>query len=160
MDDGLAVRHCDAISAFVTRLAQVRSTYPKQLARDRILPELLTLSPVAPAYRRDDAQWAMIVDFTVHALVQAEVSGVTRANVAAERASEDPAVQRLLGVDWATSRALGLPARDWAAQLIATVGNYGEIYERTVGMASPLKLSRGLNALWSQGGLMQALPLQ
>ena len=160
MDDGLAVRHCDAISAFVSRLAQVRSTYPKQLGGDRILPELLTLVPAAPAYRRDDAQWGMIVDFTVHALVQAEVSGVTRANLAAQRSSEDPVVQRLLGVDWATSRALGLPARDWAAQVIAAVGNYGEIYERTVGMASPLRLPRGLNAPWSQGGLLQALPLQ
>jgi general L-amino acid transport system substrate-binding protein len=160
MDDALAVRHCDAVSAYVSRLAQLRGAYPKQLARDRILPELLTLAPIAPAYRRDDAQWAMIVDFTVHALVQAEASGVTRANVAAQRASEDPVVQRLLGVDWATSRALGLSARDWAAQVVAAVGNYGEIYERTVGAQSPLQLPRGLNALWSQGGLMQALPLQ
>jgi len=160
MDDGLAVRHCDAISAYVSRLAQVRGAYPKQLARDRILPQLLTLAPVAPAYRRDDAQWGLIVDFTVHALVQAEASGVTGANVAAQRASEDPLVQRLLGSDWATSRALGLPAHDWAARVIAAVGNYGEIYERTVGRDSALRLPRGLNALWSQGGLMQAPPLQ
>lgn len=160
MDDGLAVRHCDAVSAYVSRLAQLRNAYPKQLARDRILPELLTLSPVAPAYRHDDPQWAMIVDFTVHALVQAEASGVTQANVAAQRGSEDPVVQRLLGVDWATSRALGLTAKDWAAQVIAAVGNYGEIYDRTVGMNAPLKLPRGLNALWSSGGLMRPLPVQ
>ncbi|HXQ31464.1 MAG TPA: transporter substrate-binding domain-containing protein [Steroidobacteraceae bacterium] len=160
MDDGLAVRHCDAISAYVSRLAQIKSAYPKQLARDWILPELLTLSPVAPAYRRDDPTWAMIVDFTIHALVQAEVSGVTQANVAAQRGSDDPVVQRLLGVDWATSRALGLPAKDWAAQVIAAVGNYGEIYDRTVGINSPLQLPRGLNALWVNGGLMRPLPLQ
>jgi general L-amino acid transport system substrate-binding protein len=160
MDDGLAVRHCDAVSAYVSRLAQLRYTYPKQLSRDRIMPELLTLAPVAPAYRRDDPQWSMIVDWTVHALIQAEASGVTKANVGAERASEDLIIQRLLGVDWATSRALGLPAKDWAAQVIAAVGNYGEIYARTVGSGSALQLPRGLNALWIDGGLMHPLPVQ
>jgi general L-amino acid transport system substrate-binding protein len=158
MDDGLAVRHCDAVSAYLTRLAQLQLTYPKQLSHDRILPDMLTLSPVAPAYRRDDPQWTMIVDWTVHALVQAEASGVTRANVGTQRANEDPIVQRLIGIDWATSRALGLPAKDWAAQVIAGVGNYGEIFERTI--AGPLHMPRGLNALWLNGGLMHPLPVQ
>jgi general L-amino acid transport system substrate-binding protein len=160
MDDGLAVRHCDAVSAYVSRLALLKLTYPKQLSHDRILSDLLTLSPIAPAYRRDDTQWSMIVDWTVYSLIQAEASGVTQANVGAQRASEDPVVQRLLGVDWATSRALGLPAKDWAAQVIAVVGNYGEIYDRTVGLNGPLKLTRGLNALWTNGGLMRPLPVQ
>jgi general L-amino acid transport system substrate-binding protein len=80
--------------------------------------------------------------------------------VASRRQSEDPVVQRLLGIDWATSRALGLPARDWAAQVIATVGNYGEIFNRTVGLASPYQMPRGLNALWLNGGLMHPLPVQ
>ncbi len=158
MDDGLAVRHCDAVSAYLSKLALLQLTYPKQLGQDRLLPDLLTLSPVAPAYRRDDPQWAMIVDWTVYSLVQAEASGVTKANVAAQRASEDPVVQRLLGVDWATSRALGLPTKDWAAQMIAVVGNYGEIYERAV--STPLGMPRGLNALWLNGGLMHPLPVQ
>jgi general L-amino acid transport system substrate-binding protein len=160
MDDGLAVRHCDGISAYVSRLAQVRAMYPKQIGDDRILPDLLTLSPVAAAYRQDDRQWGMIVDWTIYALIQAEASGVTQANVTAERKSEDPVVQRLLGVDWATSRALGLGEHNWAAQVIAVVGNYGEIYDRTVGSQSPMKLPRGLNALWTQGGLMHPLPVQ
>jgi general L-amino acid transport system substrate-binding protein len=160
MDDGLAVRHCDAVSAYRSRLAQVQLAYPKQLGKDRVLAELLTLSPVAPAYRRDDPQWRMIVDWTIHALIQAEASGVTRANVAAQRSSEDPVVQRLLGVDWATSRALGLPAKDWAAQVIGTVGNYGEIYDRTIGLHGALQLPRGLNALWTNGGLLHPLPVQ
>ena len=69
-------------------------------------------------------------------------------------------VQRLLGEDWATSRALGLTAHDWAAQVIAVVGNYGEIYDRTVGSHGALGLPRGLNALWTQGGLMHPLPMQ
>jgi general L-amino acid transport system substrate-binding protein len=160
MDDGLAVRHCDGISAYRSKLAQVRAAYPKQLGEDVLLPELLNLAPVAPAYRQGDAQWGMVVDWTVHVLVDAEANGVTRANVAAERASEDPAVQRLLGVDWAASRALGLDAHDWSAQVIAAVGNYGEIYDRTVGEHGSLRLPRGLNALWTQGGLLHPLPVR
>jgi len=160
MDDGLVVRHCDAVSAYLSRLAQLKATYPKQLGHDNILPELITLAPAAPAYRRDDPQWAMIVDWTVYALIQAEASGVRQSNVEAQRASEDPVIRRLLGVDWATSRALGLPAKDWAAQVIGSVGNYGEIYDRTVGPGSPLKMPRGLNALWLNGGLIHPLPVQ
>ncbi len=160
MDDGLAVRHCDAVSAYLSRLAALQRNYPKQLSHDRILPDLLRLAPVAPAYRDDDPQWSMIVDWTIHALVQAEENGITKGNVGNQRSNEDPVVQRLLGVDWAASRALGLPAKDWAAQVLATVGNYGEIYDRTVGMASSLQMPRGLNALWNHGGLLHALPVQ
>lgn len=160
MDDGLAVRHCDAITAMVSRLAATKSEYPKQLSQDQILPQRLTLDPVAVAYRPDDAQWQRIVDWTIYALIQAEASGVTQANVASLHGSEDPVVQRLLGVDWATSRALGLKAKDWAAQVIAVVGNYGEIYDRTAGAHSPLNLPRGPNALWTQGGLMSPLPFR
>jgi general L-amino acid transport system substrate-binding protein len=69
-------------------------------------------------------------------------------------------VQRLLGVDWATSRALGLPARDWGAQVISVVGNYGEIYDRTIGNHGSLHLPRGINALWTNGGLMHPMPVQ
>ena len=160
MDDGLAVRHCDAITAYKSRLAALKITYPKQLGNDTVLPEQLTLSPVAPAYRNDDAQWSLIVDWTIHALVQAETSGLTMANVKDQAANEDPIVQRITGIDWATSRALGLTAKDWALQVIAVTGNYGEIYERTVGMGSALRIPRGINALWTDGGLMHALPVQ
>ncbi len=160
MDDGLAVRHCDAITAYKSRLAALKVTYPKQLGNDTVLAEQLTLSPVAPAYRNDDAQWSLIVDWTIHALIQAEASGLTMENVRNQAANEDPAVQRITGVDWATSRALGLSAKDWALQVVAVTGNYGEIYERTVGMDSALKIPRGINALWTEGGLMHALPVQ
>ena len=160
MEDAIVVRHCDGVSACVSRIAQIRETYPKDLAKDKILPDILTLSPVAPAYRQDDPQWGMIVDWTIHALVQAEASGITQANLANQSESEDIVVQRLLGIDWATSRALGLQAHDWAAQVISVVGNYGEIYDRTVGQDGSLKLPRGLNALWLNGGLMHPLPIQ
>lgn len=160
MDDGFAVRHCDAISAYISKLAKVRATYPKQVGGDVILPEMLTLAPDAPAYRQDDPQWAMIVDWTIYGLIQAEESGVTAANVGESGASEDPVVQRLLGADWAVSRALGFSRHDWMAQVIAVVGNYGEIYDRTVGAHGALHLPRGLNALWTQGGLMHPLPMR
>jgi general L-amino acid transport system substrate-binding protein len=160
MDDAVATRRCDAVSAYVSHLAELRRTYATQLSKDTLLPDMLTLAPVAPAYRQDDAQWAMIVDWTIYALIQAEASGVTRANVATQRSSEDPVVQRLLGGDWSASRALGLTAKDWAAQVIAEAGNYGEIYDRTVGMGGTLGLPRGVNALWTNGGLMHPLPVQ
>ena len=158
MDDGLAVRHCDGITAYVSRLAQVRTMYPKQIGDDRILPDLLTLSPVAPAYRQGDLQWAMIVDWTIYALLQAEASGVTRANVDAMLSSEDPTTSRLLTKAGGVGRALGLEEA-WAAHVIKAVGNYGEMFERDAGQRSPLKLDRGMNALWTtKGGLLYPLP--
>jgi general L-amino acid transport system substrate-binding protein len=160
MEDGYVVRHCDAISAYLSKLVQVRKTCPKQLGEDVILPNLLTLAPAAPAYRQGDEQWGMIIDWTIHALVQAEASGVTAANLAGKRSNEDLVVQRLLGVDWAGNRALGLNRHDWAAQVIAAVGNYGEIYDQTVGLNGALGMPRGLNALWLEGGLMHPLPVQ
>ena len=160
MDDGLAVRHCDAISAYRSHLARVKVEYAKQLGRDHILDESLTLAPFSPAYRQGDPQWSMIVDYTLYALLQAEASGVTQSNVEAQLHSEDPVVQRLLGIDWSTSRALGLKRHDWAAQVIAVVGNYGEMYDRTVGLGSALQLARGQNSLWLEGGLMHPMPVQ
>jgi general L-amino acid transport system substrate-binding protein len=160
MDDAVATRHCDGVSAYVSHLAQLRIAYPKQVGNDRILPDVLRLSPVTVAYRPGDLQWSMIVNWTVYSLIQAEASGVTQANVGAQSGNEDPLVQRLLGIDWATSRALGLEAHDWAAQVISVVGNYGEIYDRTLGAKSQLNMPRGLNRLVSDGGLMFPLPVQ
>jgi general L-amino acid transport system substrate-binding protein len=124
-----------------------------------ILPETLTLSPVALAYRQGDAQWAAIVDWTVYALIQAEASGVTQANVVAMGQSDDPVIQYLLASDWSAAQALGL-SREWAMRVIATLGNYGEIFARTIAERSPLRLPRDLNALWTQGGLMHPLPVR
>lgn len=159
MDAALVVGHCDSMSADLSRLAEKRSGFHARAADFVMLPETLTLDPVAPAYRQGDAQWGAIIDWTVYALVQAEASGVTQANVAALQGSSDPIVQRLLGVDFSAGRALGLE-HDWAARVIAAVGNYGEIYDRTTGEGSPLRLPRGLNALWTGGGLMHPLPVR
>ncbi len=161
MEDGLSARHCDAIAADVTHLAIERAGYPKTLGHDRILDDWLTIDPVATATRPGDAQWSAIVDWTVYALIQAEQSGITHANVgqALKRpGAEDPQVQRLMGADWASARALGLSDHGWAAAVIGVVGNYGEIYDRTVG--HPDRLPRGRNALWNAGGLLVPMPVQ
>lgn len=161
MEDGLSDRHCDAISAYVSRLALERASDPKALGHDRILDDWMTIAPVATATRDGDRQWSMIVDATVSALIEAEASGVTRADVGRplDRArAADPSVQRLLGSDWASARALGLADHAWAAKVIGVVGNYGEIYDRTIGAS--LHLPRGRNALWTRGGLLVPLAVQ
>jgi len=110
--------------------------------------------------RQDDPAWANIVTWTVNVLLQAEASGITQANVTVMRkTSDDPTVQRLLGGDKALARDLGL-ADDWAANVIAAVGNYGEIYDRVLGSPDAENLPRGLNALWTNGGLLYPLPLR
>ena len=161
MEDGLSQRHCDGIAADVTHLAIERASYPKSLGHDRILSDWMTIAPLAVATRRGDAQWGAIVDWTVYALIEAEQDGVTRANVGTVDkgvSDADPAVQRLVGDDWAAARALGLADHAWAAKVIAVVGNYADIYDRTVGR--PLHLPRGRNALWKDGGLLLPMPVQ
>jgi general L-amino acid transport system substrate-binding protein len=159
MDAALVIDYCAAVSADLSQLADKRAAFHDRGGDFVILPETLSLDPVAPAYRDGDPQWAAIVDWTLYALVQAEASGITAADVGTRRNDADPTVKRLLGTDFAAGRALGLD-HDWAVQVIAAVGNYGQIYNRTVGEDSHLRLPRGLNALWTKGGLMYPLPFR
>ena len=158
LDDALLTGRCQAVSADLSKLAETRASFHDPAAF-AFLPETLTLHPAALAYRQGDERWAALVDWTVHALVSAEALGVTKASIANAPASNDPALQRLTGADWATASALGMP-HDWAEKVVEAVGNYGEIYDRSVGRQSPLDLPRGLNALWTQGGLMHPMPVQ
>ena len=122
-----------------------------------ILPETISKEPLGPVVRRGDDAWFSIVKWLVYALIEAEEKGVTQANVASMMDSDDPVVQRLLGVSGDMGTKLGL-SNDWAVQAIQAVGNYGEIYERNV---VPIGLTRtGSNRLWTQGGLMYAMPLR
>jgi general L-amino acid transport system substrate-binding protein len=160
MDDAMSTHWCDAVGAYRSRLAPLRRHY-RQLAQARLLDESLTLAPVAPAYRQDDPAWGLLVDTTVHMLIAAEELGIDHASAQRQSGSTEPAVARLTGTDWAVARAVGvMPRKDWAAQVITVVGNYGEIYDRTVGESSAAALPRGLNALWTHGGLMNPLMLQ
>jgi general L-amino acid transport system substrate-binding protein len=124
-----------------------------------VLPEIISKEPLGPSVRKDDIQWFQIVQWTHYALITAEELGVTQANVDEKRKSDNPAIRRLLGVEGSFGEGLGL-TNDWAYRIIKHVGNYGEIFERNVGMGSPIKIARGLNALWNKGGLQYAPPIR
>jgi general L-amino acid transport system substrate-binding protein len=109
--------------------------------------------------RHGDDQWFDIVNFAVMALINAEEMGITSKNVDDMLKSQNPEVQRFLGVTPGMGKALGLDEK-WAYNIIKQVGNYGEIYERNVGPNTPLGLERGLNALWTEGGIMYAAPFR
>jgi general L-amino acid transport system substrate-binding protein len=157
MDAAVAVRHCSAAADMESRLVQSRAGFHALVSDFDFLPDRFGLEPVTPAYRYGDQIFGLIVDWTIYALIEAEALGITRANVGELSGREDMRARRLLGADFATARSLGL-AHDWAAQVIASVGNYGEIFQRTVG--KPYHLDRGLNRLWTDGGLMRPLPMQ
>jgi general L-amino acid transport system substrate-binding protein len=118
-----------------------------------LLPEIISKEPLAPVVRHGDDQWYDIVNWTVMALIQAEEFGITSKNVDSMLTSKDPEIMRFLGVTPGMGKALGLDEK-WAYNIIKQVGNYGEIFERSVGPNTPLKLERGLNDLWTRGGLM------
>ena len=124
-----------------------------------VLPEIISKEPLGPAVRHGDDQWFDIVKWTHFAMVTAEELGVTKANVDEQIKSENPDVKRLLGTEGKHGSALGL-TDDWAYRIIKLVGNYGEVFDRNVGQGSPLKIGRGLNALWNKGGLQFAPPIR
>lgn len=159
MEAAFITGNCAAVTADVSQLAYERIAF-KGLARNyEILPDVIAKDPLAPTYRLDDPQWAAIVNWTVEALIQAEESGVGRDNLDVMKKSDDPVIQRLLGVHRGYGQYLALDDA-WVAHVVEAVGNYGEIFERDLGAESKLKLPRGPNNLWTQGGLMYALPIR
>jgi general L-amino acid transport system substrate-binding protein len=124
-----------------------------------ILPETISKEPLGPVIRRGDDELLAIAKWVVFGLIEAEEAGVTSANVDEMMNSDNPTVQRLLGVSDAMGEMLGLP-NDWAYQMISQVGNYGEIFNANVGPDTPLRLERGVNDLWTNGGLMYAMPVR
>jgi general L-amino acid transport system substrate-binding protein len=124
-----------------------------------VLPEIISKEPLGPSVRKDDVQWFEIVQWTHYAMLNAEELGVTQVNVDQMLKSDNPSIRRLLGVEGDFGAGLGL-TNDWAYRIIKAVGNYGESFERNVGKGSPIKIRRGLNALWTQGGLQYAPPVR
>jgi general L-amino acid transport system substrate-binding protein len=124
-----------------------------------ILPEIISKEPLGPAINHGDQQWGDVVRWTLFALINAEELGVTSKNVDQMLKSTNPEIRRLLGVEGAFGESLGL-TNDFAVRAIKKVGNYGEIFERNVGQGSPLKIKRGLNALWNKGGVLYAPPIR
>lgn len=151
---------CQAYTADASGLASVRNKEAPKPDDYAILPEVISKEPLGPLVRRGDDEWFAIVKWVVFALQEAEEMGVTRANVTQlQKNSTDPAIQRLLGTGEDTGALLGLN-KLWAYQAIKAVGNYGEVFERHVGAQSVLKLPRGLNRQWNQGGLIYAPPVR
>lgn len=149
---------CDCLTSDASQLAGHRAVAPKP-ADHVLLPEIISKEPLAPVVRHGDDQWYDIVNFTVMALINAEEMGITSKNIDKKMKDTDPKVQRFLGVIPGMGKALGLDNK-WAYHVIKQVGNYGEIYERSVGVNTPLGLHRGLNALWFKGGLMYGAPFR
>ncbi|MDX0529258.1 transporter substrate-binding domain-containing protein [Sinorhizobium medicae] len=151
---------CDVYTTDQSGLYSLRLTLSKP--DDHIvLPEIISKEPLAPAVRQGDDQWFDIVSWVHYALVQAEEFGVTQANVEEMKKSANPDVQRFLGVeaDSKIGTDLGL-TNEWAVNIVKAVGNYGEVFDRNIGAGSPLKIERGLNALWNKGGLQYAPPVR
>jgi general L-amino acid transport system substrate-binding protein len=149
---------CDCLTSDASQLAAHRSVAPNP--DDYVLlPEIISKEPLAPVVRHGDDQWYDIVNWTVMALIQAEEFGITSQNVDEMLKSKDPQIQRFLGVTPGMGKALGLDEK-WAYNIIKQVGNYGEIFERNVGPNTQLGLDRGLNDLWTRGGLMYAAPFR
>ena len=125
-----------------------------------ILPEVISKEPLGPAVRQGDDEWFDVVKWTLYALIQAEEFGITSANVEQVKAeTQNPDIQRFLGVIEEKGKELGLP-NDFAIKIVAQVGNYGESFDRNLGPNTPLKIQRGLNALWTNGGLMYNPPFR
>jgi general L-amino acid transport system substrate-binding protein len=148
---------CDAYTTDSSGLAGTRSSKAPNPDDYIILPERISKEPLAPVVRQGDDQWFDILRWTVYALFEAEERGITSKNVDEMLKSDDPNVKRLLGVTEGNGKALGLDEK-WAYRVIKSTGNYGEIFDRNVGKDSPIKLDRGLNALWKEGGLIYSPP--
>ena len=125
-----------------------------------VLPEIISKEPLGPFVRQGDDAWLNIVRWSLSAMIEAEEYGITSKNVDdLAKNSANPNIKRILGVTAWQRRQPGLDEK-WAYQIVKQVGNYGESFERHVGQGSPLKIQRGLNAQWTQGGLMYALPIR
>ncbi|HOP47375.1 MAG TPA: amino acid ABC transporter substrate-binding protein [Desulfobacteraceae bacterium] len=149
---------CDVLTSDASQLAAQRSVSPNP-AEYILLPEIISKEPLAPVVRHGDDQWYDIVNWTVMALIQAEEFGINSKNIDEMLKTQNPGIKRFLGVTPGMGKALGLDD-NWVYNIIKQVGNYGEIYDRNVGPNTSLGLDRGLNALWTNGGIQYASPFR
>ncbi|MEX3016852.1 amino acid ABC transporter substrate-binding protein [Gymnodinialimonas hymeniacidonis] len=150
---------CDVYTTDASGLAATRATFEDPSAHV-VLPEIVSKEPLGPLVRHGDHEWGDIVRWTLNALITAEELGVTSANVGEiGGTTENPEIRRLLGTEGELGAMLGLEA-DWAANAIAAVGNYGELFEGNIGESTPIGLARGLNAQWTDGGLLYSPPFR
>ncbi|HMB13400.1 MAG TPA: amino acid ABC transporter substrate-binding protein [Roseovarius sp.] len=151
---------CDTYTTDASGLAATRAAFENPTDHV-ILPEIVSKEPLGPLVRHGDHEWEDIVRWTLNALITAEEFGVTSANVEelASGPTDSPEVNRLLGTEGNLGEMIGLDA-DWAKRAIAVGGNYGEVFERNIGENTPIGLARGLNALWTNGGILYSPPFR
>lgn len=149
---------CDVYTSDASQLAAMRLKLAKP-DDHMVLPEIISKEPLGPAVRQGDDQWFNVVRWTFFGLLNAEELGITKANVGEMTASDNPSVKRALGVDGDFGPKIGLDSA-WLKNVVSSVGNYGEMYERHLGPKTPLAIRRGLNELWTKGGLMYAPPIR
>ena len=156
---GFEAGRCDLITSDQSQLYAIRT----QLANPndfKVLPEIISKEPLGPLVRQGDDAWFNVAKWSLNALITAEDLGITSANAASlAKTSKNPAIKRFLGVEGTLGKNLGLDAK-WSNRIVTQVGNYSESFERNVGMGSPLKISRGLNALWKNGGILYSAPFR
>ncbi|MCG7199299.1 amino acid ABC transporter substrate-binding protein [Marinobacter pelagius] len=155
---GFSAGRCDVLTSDRSQLAALRSKLADPSSA-KILPNTISKEPLGPVVRQGDDQWFNIVKWVLSVQINAEELGVTQANVDDMLKSDNPNIQRLLGTDGDMGAKLGLQ-HDFGYEVIKHVGNYGEMYDRNVGPDTPLGLDRGLNALWTEGGIMYAPPVR
>ncbi|HEY5828117.1 MAG TPA: amino acid ABC transporter substrate-binding protein [Hyphomicrobiaceae bacterium] len=149
---------CDVYTTDQSGLYSNRVQQPKP--EDHVvLPEVISKEPLGPSVRQGDDQWLTVVKWVHYALLNAEEAGITQANVGEMLNSTNPEIKRILGKDGELGKGLGL-SNDFVVNVVKAVGNYGELFERNVGTGSRLKIARGLNNLWSKGGIQYAPPLR
>ena len=149
---------CDVLTSDQSQLYALRLRL-SQPATAVVLPEVISKEPLGPVVRQGDDKWFNIVKWTLSAMINGEELGLSSGNVKKQLESSDPNVRRLLGVDGPKGKGLDLDDQ-WSLRVIEQVGNYGEIFARNVGTDSPLKIERGLNAQWNDGGILYAPPFR
>ena len=150
---------CDVYTTDASGLAATRAAFEDADAHV-LLPEIISKEPLGPLVRHGDDNWGDIVRWTLNALITAEELGVTSANLAEmQKGTNNSEINRLLGTEGELGAMLGLDA-EWAVRAIGAAGNYGEIFEKNIGEATPIGLARGLNAQWTQGGLIYSPPFR
>ena len=154
----LAAGRCDVITQDGAGVATTR-TMLRNPGDYVVLPDRISKEPIAPVVRYGDDQWLELINWVFRVPVQAEELGITQANVAQFATSADPSIRRFLGLEPGVTDAFGLDAR-WTSRVVERVGNYAEIFDRNLGPGTPLAMTRGLNALWTDGGLMYAPPFR
>jgi len=155
---GFEAGRCDVLTSDQSQLYALRIKLADPNSA-MVLPEVISKEPLGPVVRQGDDQWFNVVKWTLFAMVNAEELGITSANVDGMKTGTDPNVKRLLGTEGDIGVGMGL-GNDWAYNIVKQVGNYGEMFERNVGKGSPLGIERGLNALWTNGGLQYAPPIR